>query len=56
MQKKIINHLSTSDANFDIAVDILDKEFLDEYIINDIFKSIEDSKILCKLFLTKLKA
>ena len=62
--QKIINHLFISDANFDIAVEILDKEFLVKaYIIKSIFKSTEDSKILhkdnyntAKLFLTKLKA
>ena len=62
--QKIINHLSISDTNFDVAVEILDKEFLDrEYIINSIFRSIEDSRILhennsdsVKLFLTNLKA
>lgn len=61
--QRIISHLFISDLNFDIAVDILKKEFLDrDYIVNSIFKSISDAKVLkeydlnsVKIFLTKLK-
>ena len=61
---KIESHLSVSDDNFDIAMGILNREFLDKrYIETTVFKSKVDGKPFVeveynsvKMFLTKLIA